>query len=257
MRQHVAFRCGTDLLAGTLDLGAAASGVLMVSGGNETRAGAFSGQAEQAARLAAQGVPVFRFDRRGVGDSEGANVGFKASADDIAAALAAFRKAAPHVTRVVGFGNCDAASALMLVRGAGCDALVLANPWTFEDQDDSAPAPAAIRARYREKLANPAELMRLVRGQVSFRKLGRGLLQALKPTPAPSGLLQDMAAGLSGFGGPVRFLIAGRDRTGQAFEARWSKTDKRIVRCPDATHAFSEKNSRDWLQQQLLEMLSA
>ncbi len=77
-----------------------------MSGGNETRAGAFSGQAELAARIAEAGFPVFRFDRRGVGDSEGDNLGFRHSAADIAAARTAFRQACPALTRIAAFGNC-------------------------------------------------------------------------------------------------------------------------------------------------------
>src|SRR3546814_1492741 len=61
-------------------------------------------------RIAAAGHPVFRFDRRGIGDSDGSNSGFETSGPDIAAAIAAFRAAAPHVARIAAFGNCDAAS---------------------------------------------------------------------------------------------------------------------------------------------------
>ncbi len=60
---------------------------------------------------------MFRFDRRGIGDSTGENHGFESSADDIAAAAAAFR-AESGVTRIVGFGNCDAATALAFFHGA-------------------------------------------------------------------------------------------------------------------------------------------
>ena len=63
------------------------------------------------ATIAAAGFPVFRFDRRGIGDSEGDNRDFRKSSKDIAAALLAFRAIAPQVQRVTGFGNCDAASA--------------------------------------------------------------------------------------------------------------------------------------------------
>ena len=52
-------------------------GLLLVTGGNEVRSGAFSGQAQLAARIARKGFPVFRFDRRGVGDSDGENKGFR------------------------------------------------------------------------------------------------------------------------------------------------------------------------------------
>src|SRR3546814_4060218 len=76
------------------------------------RSGAHRGMAMLSQRIAAAGHPVFRFDRRGIGDSDGSNGGFETSGPDIAAAIAAFRAAAPHVARIAAFGNCDAASAL-------------------------------------------------------------------------------------------------------------------------------------------------
>ncbi|BBC72965.1 hydrolase 1, exosortase A system-associated [Altererythrobacter sp. B11] len=254
-RRHLTFPCGGETLVGTLDEapGAHAAGLLLVTGGNETRAGAFAGQAHIAAEIAAAGFPVFRFDRRGTGDSTGENTGFLHSGPDIAAALVAFRAECPGLTRMVALGNCDAASALMLNAGAGCDALVLANPWTIEDGHD-APPPAAIRARYAEKLKNPRELARLLSGKVSLAKLARGLTYALRK-PAPSGLAQRMQAGLGGFSGEVRILLAGRDRTAQAFEAAWDAEDQRIMRCPGADHAFSGEEARQFLLAQLLAAL--
>jgi len=253
-RRHVTFPCEGATLVGTLDEGAATAGLLLVSGGNELRSGAWAGQAQLAARLAAEGHPVFRFDRRGVGDSSGPNGGFRSSAPDIAAALATFRAEAPHVTRIVGLGNCDAASALMLARGTGLNALVLSNPWTIE-QDDAPPPPAAVRDHYRRRLADPAALKRLLGGKVSLRSLLRSLRDALRKAPAPSTLAQDIAAGIAGFRGDVTFLTAERDRTGQAFLSAWDKADKRIARCPGATHSYVEAEARDWLAERVLEAL--
>jgi exosortase A-associated hydrolase 1 len=253
------FACNGALLSGTLDAAPGTTGLLIVSGGNEIRSGAFGGQADMAARIAAAGFPVFRFDRRGVGDSEGENRGFRHCAEDIAAALAAFRAMAPEVTRIIAFGNCDAASALMLAGGAGCDGLVLSNPWTIEDSEpgESTPPPDAVRARYLEKLKNPREIMRLVSGGVNLSKLARGVIHALKPPPPPSSLAQDMAAGLAGFTGDVRILLATADRTAQVFEAAWEKSDPRIRRCEGAGHAYVEPEHRSWLEAELLEALSA
>lgn len=253
------FTCDGQMLAGTLDTAPGTAGLLIVTGGNEIRSGAFSGQADMAARIAAKGFPVFRFDRRGVGDSEGENRGFRHSAEDIASALAAFRAMAPQVTRVIAFGNCDAASALMLAGGAQVEGLVLSNPWTIEDSeaDDNTPPPDAVRARYLEKLKNPSEIMRLLGGGVNLGKLAKGVIHALKPPPPPSTLAQDMAAGIAGFAGEVRILIATADRTAQVFEAAWDKSDPRIRRCEGGTHAYVEPEHRDWLEAQLLEALSA
>lgn len=255
-RRHLAFRCEGAELLGTLDEAAGTTGLLIVTGGNETRAGAFSGQAQLAAQIAAAGYPVFRFDRRGVGDSVGENSGFRGSAPDIAAALATFRAECPALNRVIGFGNCDAASALMLASGAGLDALVLANPWTIEDADDVTPPPAAVRARYADKLRNPKELIRLVTGKVSLAKLARGIAQAFRPAPPPSTLAQELKAGVARFPGPAAILLAGRDRTAQMFEAAWDKADPRIARLADASHAFVEPEAREWLAERVLSALA-
>lgn len=257
-RRHVTFPCEGSTLLGTLDIGDGAAGLLLVSGGNEVRAGAWNGQALLAARIAAHGFPVFRFDRRGVGDSEGGNGGFRSNGPDITAALQAFKAHCPGVNRMVGFGNCDGASALMLAKGAGLDALALSNPWTI-DQADAPPPPDLVRDHYRRRLADPAAIRRVLTGKVSLRKLFGSLVQAARPTspPALGGLAGEMAQGISGFAGEIRFLLAERDRTAQTFAAAWPKGDARIRRCPDATHSFVEPHARDWLERQLLEMLRA
>lgn len=249
------FGCQGMALAGTLDTAPGSSGLLWIGGGNEIRAGAFSGQSQMAARIAKAGFPVFRFDRRGIGDSDGENRGFRRSQGDIAAALEAFRAMAPNVNRIVGFGNCDAASALMLAGGAGCDALVLSNPWTIEDAEDDTPPPDAVRARYLDKLRRPSEVMRLLRGGVDLGKLARGLGQAIKPKADASSLAQEMREGLIGYHGKLAILLATADRTGQAFESQWNREDERIARCEGATHAYVEPYARDWLRDRLLEVL--
>lgn len=256
-RRHFAFDCAGSALAATLDEGSSATGLLIVTGGNETRAGAFSSQARLAAAVAAARHPVMRFDRRGVGDSEGVNMGFRNEAEDIAAGVAAFRAECPALNRVFAFGNCDAASALMLSGGAGFDGLVLSNPWTYEDEHGEAPPPpAAIRARYAAKLRNPRELLRLLTGKVNLRGLAGSLRHASKAASAPSGLAEAMAAGLARFDGVVRLLVAERDRTGQAFVAGWNSRDQRLQTCPGADHAYSDDASREWLLAQILAALA-
>lgn len=254
-RRHFTFPCEGSQLAATLDEGDERTGLLLVSGGNEVRAGAWNGQARFAAHIAAEGYPVMRFDRRGVGDSEGVNGEFRSSGPDIAAALAAFREQCPRLTRVVGMGNCDAASGLMLTGGAGFDALVLSNPWTFDDGGEEAPA-KVLRDHYRRRLGDPAAIRRLLTGRVSPSKLLRSLIAAVRPAPEPGGgLASEMSDGIGGFDGPVRFLIAGRDRTGLAFVARWNKPDGRVRTCPDATHSYVEPDAREWLVREVLGML--
>ncbi len=260
-RRHLTFACEGAKLVGTLDEAPDKTGLLLVTGGNETRSGAFSGQSRLASRIASQGFPVFRFDRRGVGDSEGQNSEFRTSAPDIAAALAAFRQATPQLERVIGFGNCDAASALMLAKGAGLDALILSNPWTFdhveEDEEGSEAPPEVVRDHYRRRLTDPAAIKRLLTGQVSLRNLVGSLISALRPAAPPSSLAQDITTGLAAFSGDVRILIAERDRTGQAFLSHWDKAEPRIRKCAGASHAYVEPDASDWLDAQILEVLRA
>ena len=76
MRRMIGFDCDGARLAATLDDGASSTGLLIVSGGNEIRSGAHALQADMAAHFAGLGYPVLRYDRRGVGESEGDNAGF-------------------------------------------------------------------------------------------------------------------------------------------------------------------------------------
>lgn len=262
-RRHITFACEGATLVGTLDIGQAsgAAGLLVVSGGNEVRSGAWSGQAQMAARLAREGFPVFRYDRRGVGDSssapDGADPTFRQSGPDIAAALAAFRAAAPHVSRIVAFGNCDAAAALMLfAQDLAVDVLVLANPWTIDGEEAPQAMPAsAIRSRYLAKLTNPRELWRLLTGGVNLAKLANGLRSAAAAPTAPSGLVAEMKAGLAAFAGPVSILLATGDRTAQMFAEAWGAADPRVQRIDSGSHSFSDDAAREWLHAQLVDAL--
>ncbi len=255
-RQHLTFACEGAQLVGTLDRAENGGevGILIVSGGNEIRCGTWGGQAKLAARLAASGLTVLRYDRRGIGDSEGTNRGFRHTQDDIAAALAAFRAAAPELRRIIAFGNCDAASALMLHgAGLGFDGMALANPWTIDDEA-AAPvhAPAALRSRYLAKLKDPRELLRLLGGKIDLRKLLQGL-KASAAAPVGSVLAREIATGLAGFGGKVTILLASADRTAQMFEASWPKNDPRIQRLEGASHSFSGEAAQVWLTERLIE----
>lgn len=258
MRRQITFACEGAALFGSIDDAPGTTGLLIVSGGNEGRAGAWAGHAHLAARIAGAGFPVLRFDRRGVGDSEGLNGGFETSAPDITAALAAFRREVPGLQRIVAMGNCDAASALMLMQGQGCDALVLSNPWTFDPTEAEAEAmpPSLVRAHYLRRLADPRAVWRLLSGGVKLGQLLRSLQSSARRDGPASNLAQQIAAGLAAFPGPAHLLIAGDDRTGQAFLAGWDKADPRLAICPHASHSFAEPAARVWLEQRVLAALA-
>lgn len=262
-RQHLNFVCEGERLSASCDLAPGETGLLIVSGGNEIRSGPFASQARLAARLATAGFPVFRFDRRGIGDSQGANQGFIASQPDIAAAVRAFRAKVPKLRRMVAFGNCDAASALLLGKGKDFDGLILANPWLYgisNTADDVTPQPkisaAGIRQRYAQKLRNPAELKRLVTGKVSLVKLAKGASKAARPTTAIPPLAEKLRKGLAHFEsqkpGNTRILIAGRDQTALEFLRNWDRNDARLHLCDAADHAYSGAAAQQWLFDQII-----
>lgn len=270
MRHALNFSCEGAALAATLDAAPGTSGLLIVSGGNEIRCGAHRGMAMLAARIAAAGHPVLRFDRRGIGDSEGENGGFESSRDDIVAALAAFRAACPEMKQIAAFGNCDAASALLLHQPLDVDALVLANPWTIEqaesDDTPALPPASAIRARYWQRLKDPASLARLLRGQIDLGKLTRGLLRLVnsRKQPEPRSLARRMIIGLASCNLPSTFLIAERDRTAQMFEEAFEGVYFGLTReghdiqfewLDSASHSFAGDDA-DWLFEQLLAVLA-
>ncbi len=211
MRRPLGFACEGAALVGTLDEGTGPRGLLIVTGGGETRFGPHRLFARLATALAASGHPVFRFDRRGVGDSEGEDGGYAASGPDIAAALAAFRAACPAMTTVAGFGLCDGATALAL-HGGGLDALVLANPWLVEPAGDLPPA-AAIRHRYRERLTSVAAWRRALSGGIDYRRAMRGLA-AIGGRGEDRTLGTRVAAALSGR--DARLVIASGDATARS-----------------------------------------
>lgn len=256
MRRLIAFDCRGDTLLGSLDEGESkgTSGLLIVSGGNELRCGAHRGMAMLAADLAGSGVPVFRFDRRGIGDSTGENRGFEASGPDIAAAAAAFRAAIPGLTRIVGFGICDGATALSYFhREAGIDALVLANPWVG-DEGDGLPPASAIRAHYAKRAGDPRQWLRLATGGMNIRKAISGLRKA-SAKPDQSGNLIADRMGIALFGVPYTVLLAEGDNTAIRFARDW-RHGGTIERIDSASHSFARPGDGEWLRGRLLAALA-
>jgi exosortase A-associated hydrolase 1 len=262
MRSLIEFSCAGATLYGTLDEAPSTTGLLIVSGGNEIRIGAHRGMALLAQRIAGAGHPVLRFDRRGVGDSAGENHGFESSAADIAAAANSFRTQA-GVHRIVAFGNCDAATALAFFHAqAGIDALVLANPWTIEQVDELPPA-AAIRSHYAQKLRDPRELLRLLRGGVDLGKVAKGLTKlSKKALEEPTGLATRLAISLNEARLPVTILLARGDNTAIAFVDAFRapvfdavRKRVKIRQLDSASHSFASPADKDWLYEKVLAAL--
>lgn len=250
MRRLIAFPLDGETLVGTLDEAPGAVGLLIVSGGNEIRSGAHRGMALLAARVADEGFPVFRFDRRGIGDSSGENRGFEGSRNDIRSATKAFVESSA-ASKVVAFGNCDAATTIWLMEDEDWfGEMILANPWTI-DQPSDLPPPAAVRSRYAAKLRQPREVWRLISGGVDLRLLWRGLRRVRERRPASLAAAMTMVDGECGARKLV--LTARGDNTAIAFRAALPHVP--VVERDTASHSFAGPGDADWLFDRIMETL--
>ncbi|MGB5484345.1 hydrolase 1, exosortase A system-associated [Parasphingorhabdus sp.] len=261
--------CESEMLAATLDSGTGSTALLIVSGGNEIRSGAHNGMAQLALRISEQGFPVLRYDRRGIGDSSGNNLGFLGSAAEISAAAQFLRQKQQQLQTVIAFGNCDAATALALFGpDAGIDGYLLANPWVIEttsepDMQEPTLSSAAIRSRYWDRIRNPRTIFDLLSGKIDFRKLLKGLKQASR-SEENSVLSLRLRDALCRIDGPAHLLLAKRDTTARAFLAAWNSVDFATARqkstitveaLDSASHSFADEAAKNWLTDELLRAL--
>jgi len=258
MRRLLSFECGGDTLGASLDPGTGRTGILFVTGGSQTRIGSHRMFERLAAALSAQGHACFRYDRRGVGDSDGRDPGYRASEPDIVAAAAAFRRECPQVDRILGLGLCDGASALSLFgAAAGLCGLILVNPWLVEAEANDMPA-EAIKHHYRKRLLSRDGWNRILSGAISYRKLLKGILKIV--SPPPSGLAGEVASALTRGRLPAQLLLAEGDATAIAAEAEWNKPVFATVRKANPapvhlatdSHTFARPGDMDALLQACL-----
>lgn len=255
MRRLIAFPCGDATLAGSLDEASGTTGLLLVIGGSQTRIGSHRMYERLAKGLAEKGYPCFRFDRRGVGDSSGTDPGFRGGGPDLKAAADAFRQEVPALTRLIGFGLCDGATALALYGDeAGLDGMILANPWLVEVEEGAA-APAAVRAHYRKRLTSADGWKKLLSGAVNFRKLGAGL-RKLFARRKPESLSNDVVQALLRHRLPAEMILCTGDNTAIAADAEvraWPHPD--LIRATQVIETDSHTFARPGDDAMLLTMV--
>ena len=225
----VAFRCGGEQLHGVLSLPGQPSprGVLIIAGGPQYRAGSHRQFTLLARTLAARGIPVQRFDYRGMGDSDGAQRGFGDVDLDVRAAVDHFMAAVPGLREAVLWGLCDGASAALCYasQDARVRGLVLLNPWV---RTEAGAARATLKHYYRGRLLQGALWRKLFSGRFDAGAAWRSLRQLMaasgaggKPAAdagqAPADLPSRMLAGWSRFKGPVLLILSGADLTAKEF----------------------------------------
>lgn len=197
------------------------TGLLILTGGPQYRVGAHRQYVHLARAVAQAGFPALRFDYRGMGDSSGPYPGLDRLGPDIAAAAAAFKAACPSLTRIVPWGLCEGASAILLHGTAlpGFSGGILANPWLA---DDAAQARGMIRRHYGGRIMSGQFWRRMLTGKVplggALSGLWRTLRRARSHAPDHS-LSARMAAGLAASSQPYLCLLSGSDDTAAAFQA--------------------------------------
>jgi exosortase A-associated hydrolase 1 len=258
MRRLLSFACEDAELGATLDAGGGTTGLLMVTGGSQTRIGSHRMYERLAKYLAEHGISCLRFDRRGVGDSAGADPGFRGSAPDLIAAAARLRAEQPGLERVIGFGLCDGASAIALFADqAGLDGLILVNPWLVEAEANE-PPPAAIKRHYRQRLLSLEAWTRILSGRVSYGKALRGLLKIGRASASP--LAKQVADALAQHQRPHQWILASGDATAIAADAElmastFAKLAIEPIRVETDSHTFARPGDEAALRDAVLAAL--
>ena len=166
--EAVIFPCDGEELVGVLHrprAGTAATcGVLIVVGGPQYRIGSHRQFVYLARALADQGIPVFRFDYRGMGDSSGRLSGYTDIQTDMACAIDAFQQKVAGLTKVVMWGLCDAATASVFYASGDerVKGLVLVNPWVYSPQGA---AKAYLKHYYLDRLLSKGFWRKVLKGQ--------------------------------------------------------------------------------------------
>ena len=255
-------------------------GVVIVVGGPQYRAGSHRQYVQLARVLAAAGIPVLRFDVRGMGDSIGAKLSFEQVTADIGVAVSGMLAAQPQLRRVALWGLCDGASAALLYLHEHADprvaALCLLNPWV---RSEASQARTYVKHYYRQRLMQREFWLKLASGRVAgaaLRSVWRNL-RAARAHPQFAGKAGDrghtdradyqtrMAQAWNRFGGPVLLVLSGQDYTAREFtefvnaSPAWrGALDKANVQRHDlaqADHTFSAtadaqqlaKETRAWI----------
>lgn len=247
-----------------------ATGVVIVVGGAQYRAGSHRQFVQLARFLAEAGFPVLRFDLPGMGDSPGELPSFEHTAPHISAAINCFQQQHPAVERVVLWGLCDGASASLLYVDATRDTriagLALLNPWV---RSEVGLARARVKHYYWQRLREPDFWRKLLRGGVGWgalEKLGQNLRKARRQGEAQAGFQDRMARGWLTLHKPILLMLSERDLTAQEFlehassHPSWlnSEEGREVTRLQleNADHTCSDPSSRRTVEQMTLKWLS-
>jgi exosortase A-associated hydrolase 1 len=198
------------------------------------------------------GIPVMRFDYRGMGDSQGDQISFEETGPDIKAAVDAFMSHCPDLERIVLWGLCDAASACLMVSVSDkrVRAMALVNPWV---RTEAGIAKAHLKHYYTTRFFEKEFWLKILKCDFNYLDAFRSILRQIKNVFFSDEKLlpfqKKMERALSDFTGKILFIISGNDLTAAEFKdlvnssAIWKqKIQEQNIEwhnLADADHTFS------------------
>lgn len=278
----IKFMCGKDELIGIISSpnsrDFSRTGVIIAVGGPQYRVGSHRQFVTLSRFLALQGYYVFRFDYRGMGDSDGEAITFEEAGPDICAAIDTLMQLHPEINSVVLWGLCDAATISLIYSCSDnrVKGLVLLNPWV---RTETGKAKAELKHYYAGRFFEKEFWYNLVKGKVniwsSFKEIAvkcklvilkkNVYLNGDKALPLPERVKNAFLA----FNHKILLIISTNDLTASEFmdfaglskdlKDKLNSKDVELYIMQDADHTFSrqswkndvEQKTVSWLKQQI------
>jgi exosortase A-associated hydrolase 1 len=283
----VVFQCEENDLLGILTLPnkSAEIGVLVIVGGPQYRVGSHRQFVQLSRAIAASGFYVFRFDVRGMGDSEGEKRNFENISSDIEAAKNSFRLNVPHLKRIILWGLCDGASAALLYcyeyKDTQVDGLCLLNPWVRSDESH---ARNTLKFYYKNRLFKKDFWSNLFSGNISvgvFFDIVKHIKVYIKSNSMLSpqkniyskysfqdiSYQKKMLKTLSNFEGKILLFLSDTDFVAREFLDFMTRTGERknfqnninnlFVELKNTDHTFTDINSRNLVEQKTIQWIKS
>lgn len=275
--EPILFACGDDTLVGILHHPTGtprSTGVLLVVGGPQYRVGSHRQFVLLARDLAAKGIPVFRFDFRGMGDSSGDVRSFERINRDIAAAADLYFSKLPNLNGIVLWGLCDAATAnaLYAVTDNRVVGQVVLNPWVRTNESE---ARALMKHYYPSRALSGSFWRSVISQRYGLLRIARDFIVNLTQSLGISGrgddpgilLPQRLCEAQLSYSGHTLIIVSGKDLTAKEYLLsmrqrpeweRWVSTSKvEFLELEDADHTFSRASWRnkvsewthDWIRE--------
>ncbi|MGI5310476.1 hydrolase 1, exosortase A system-associated [Rheinheimera sp. WS51] len=268
--QFIEINSKTNKLSAILHPASGAIGVLIIVGGPQYRVGSHRQFVKLSQHLSAHSIPSLRLDSSGMGDSSGEKTEFYQQTADIDAAIETMFTQMPQLQKVVLWGLCDAASAILLKmnhadpRIAG---LILLNPWVRQEQSHAA---TMLKHYYVKRLVSREFWRKIFSGGLAFKRSitdfwqtwrsskQQSTLNSAKQTEySASNYVQHMLTGWQKTNAETLLISSGNDLTAQEFldlclqNAQWQQCFNKAKRLHinEANHTFSSAKWRKQVEQ--------